>query len=158
MRASGRGRITNSGFQGYNYGAPTDTTNYSGANYLGSDGDYVVLNGVTQRFAFNHPVAGLTGEVAGQSLQTGSDFFIAGAGSDTFVFLPATGDATIQGFDPAQDQIVLSGHGLHDFNEVLGLTVEDADGNSVIQLGPNDSITLLDVHRIALGAQDFVFL
>ncbi|CAN0513461.1 unnamed protein product, partial [Phaeothamnion confervicola] len=28
----------------------------SGANYLGSDGDYVVLNGVTQRFAYNHVI------------------------------------------------------------------------------------------------------
>ena len=52
----GVGHATNSGFQGYNYGAPIDVTNYSGANYLGSDGDYVVLNGVTQRFAYNHVI------------------------------------------------------------------------------------------------------
>jgi hypothetical protein len=39
-------------------GAPTDQTDYSGANFLGSDGDYAMINGTPQLFGFGNYVVG----------------------------------------------------------------------------------------------------
>jgi hypothetical protein len=42
--------FTDFGYTGMSKGAPTDQTDYSGANFLGSDSDYAMINGTWQLF------------------------------------------------------------------------------------------------------------
>ena len=97
----GVGAKTITGFLGYNYGAPTDRSNFSGNNFVGSDADYVVLNGVTHRFAYNHPVplsSNLAEEPTSHALL---ELLGANAAGGTFDFVHAPNDLRFVGYDAA---------------------------------------------------------
>ncbi len=79
-----------------------------------------------------------------------------GAGSDTFIFNNSTpGDATITDFDTAFDRIELAGFsGIQSFEDLLAGAVQTANG-TLLHVSPTSSITLLDVQKAQLTANDF---
>ncbi|ODN70368.1 calcium-binding protein [Methylobrevis pamukkalensis] len=86
----------------------------------------------------------------------GNDTLTGGSGSDTFVFDVANfGVDTITDF-ASNDIIRFATSLFDDFASVLGATSTNGDGDAVISLGDN-SITLIDVAKADLVADDFIF-
>ena len=86
------------------------------------------------------------------------DHLTGGAEADTFVFSNSAGLDTIYKFDVAEDTVDLVGYaGLASFADLASHLSEDANGNAVITLGADQSITLDGVHASDLTAANFEF-
>lgn len=78
---------------------------------------------------------------------------IGGAGDDNFVFAPGVGADTILNFNTHNDTIQLDGFGnIQNVQQLAALITTDAQGDAVIELGHNDSITLPGVSASYLQA------
>ncbi|MFN3721690.1 MAG: M10 family metallopeptidase C-terminal domain-containing protein [Paracoccaceae bacterium] len=89
----------------------------------------------------------------------GNDTLFGGAGADRFVFAAGSGADVIGDFSPttAGEIIALVGiAGIGSYADVLAAT-SASGGNTVINLGGGNSITLINVAPTALSADDFVF-
>ena len=90
----------------------------------------------------------------------GNDLFDGGADDDTFVFRPGGGADAIAGFVAGagtDDRIDLKGFGgIHDLAAVLALATQ-VGADTVLNFGGGNSITLQNVTRADLDADDFLF-
>jgi serralysin len=80
-------------------------------------------------------------------------FMVAG-GNDVFVFGSRNGDDVIWDFHHGQDAIALIGFGAPG-NRFDHLNIDVVDGNSVIHLGGDNSVTIMGVTNLL--ASDFLF-
>ena len=88
---------------------------------------------------------------------TGTDFLNGGAGDDHFVYAAAYGADTIFGFvaGGTQDRISLPGLNFATFAEVIALATQ-VGPDTVFDFGGGDTLTLRNVQRGSLNADDFV--
>jgi Ca2+-binding RTX toxin-like protein len=84
----------------------------------------------------------------------GNDRLTGGKGNDTFVFAAGFGHDVVTDFSHG-DRIEFDGHLFHDFHDVLASTRE-VNGNAVITLDHNDTITLQGVNLHDLHAHNFL--
>jgi hypothetical protein len=78
---------------------------------------------------------------------------VGGPGNDTFVFHPGMGAETLGNFNPKADTIDLDGFSnIHSLHQLAAQITTDAQGDAVIALGHNDSITLPGVSENYLEA------
>ena len=86
---------------------------------------------------------------------TGSDVYTGGAGSDTFIAeLSKPGADTISDFNPSQDTIDLQGFG--GIENISRLSVSEADGGTLLEIGTGGSLYIEGVTPDQLGAQNLL--
>jgi hypothetical protein len=87
------------------------------------------------------------------------DDHLTGSGSgDLFVFAQPIGNDVIYNYNAASDKIdLVSFDNIASFSDLQGNIVDDANGNAVITIGSNETITVNGVHAASLTANDFVF-
>jgi VCBS repeat-containing protein len=117
----------------------------SWTNADGSSGSMFIYDNV-EVFAQGAPIFALSAE----------DHLTGSSGSDLFVFgQPISGD-TLHNFDAVADKIDLIGFdGIGGFGDLA--IADDGQGNAVVTLGANQTITILGVAAASLGADNFVF-
>ncbi|MGE4167524.1 MAG: calcium-binding protein, partial [Xanthobacteraceae bacterium] len=86
----------------------------------------------------------------------GDDILIGGGDDDLFVFEDGTGNDTVTDYAPGADRLDVSAF-YADF-ATLETQIEDVDGNAVIHLDADDSVTLIGIQKVQLQSTDFVFL
>ena len=85
----------------------------------------------------------------------GNDTLTGGAGTDTFVEATGSGADTVTDFTVADDVLDVSGHGLS-AAEALALAADDGSGNTLVDFGNGDTVTLTGVAAADLTAANFV--
>ncbi len=119
----------------------------SWTNPDGSSGTGVIADNV-EAYAPGSPIFALSGD----------DNLTGAGGNDLFVFAQPIGHDTIYNFNPATDTVDLIGvAGIGSFSDIQANVADDANGNAVITIGPDETITLHGVHAASLTASDFVF-
>ncbi len=93
----------------------------------------------------------------------GDDTVVGNGGNDVFVFSVGDGNDTFNAFTGGQgirDVIQLSGFGaaFDTFAEIFDAATDDGFGNTTIDFGGGDSITLIGDSKADLNADDFMFL
>ncbi|WP_223466435.1 beta strand repeat-containing protein, partial [Pseudomonas sp. GL-RE-26] len=84
------------------------------------------------------------------------DNLTGSSGADTFVFAHPIGNNVIYSFDATADKIDLIGFtGVNDFADVS--IVNDANGNAVLSIGADQTITVKGVDAAALSAANLLF-
>jgi hypothetical protein len=88
---------------------------------------------------------------------TQSNQILSGTGSpDNFVFnFTNVGQATVTNFHADTDVIELKGSPFASLQAILEATHDDANGNAIVALDSNDTITLTGVHKSQLTQTDF---
>ncbi len=137
--------------------AITPDVNFVGATLLhvtetwtnpdGSAGSMVVSDNV-EAYAPGSPIFAVAG-----------DDHLTGTGSgNLFVFGQPIGHDVVYNFNAALDKIDLIGFdNIAGFGDIQGNIADDANGNAVITLGANETITVYGVHAASITASDFVF-
>lgn len=89
----------------------------------------------------------------------GNDQLEGGNGSDTFIFRTGFGNDVIADFSvTGGDVIEIAGFsGIDEFSDLATLFSE-ADGSTVINFTPSDSLSLVGVSAASLSANDFLFV
>ncbi len=87
----------------------------------------------------------------------GDDKLYGGTGNDTFIFDPDFGNDAIFDFETSGDIIELNGLGVSSFAELQNY-FEQKGGNLVIDFGDGNSITLEDVNKNDMTADEFRFI
>ncbi|GGE25549.1 hypothetical protein GCM10011345_34380 [Gemmobacter megaterium] len=91
----------------------------------------------------------------------GNDLLNGGPGADTFVFAPGFGQDTVVGFNAGlagdQDVLAISSSLFGNFAAVMAATA-NVGAHAVITVNASTSITLLNVQRADLVADDFLFI
>ena len=91
---------------------------------------------------------------------SGADFLNGGAGDDRFVYAPGNGADLIFGFAAGagtDDRIDLSAfQNITSLTDILGRATQ-AGSDTVIDFGGGDTLTLQNVARGSLSADDFIF-
>ncbi len=92
----------------------------------------------------------------------GDDTVIGNGGNDVFIFASGDGNDTFETFTEGAgvgDVIQLSGFGaaFDTFAEVMAAATDDGFGNTVIDFGGGDTITLTGITSANLHDDDFVF-
>jgi Ca2+-binding RTX toxin-like protein len=88
----------------------------------------------------------------------GDDLLLGGAGDDTLVFEPFSGNDTVGDFAAgagSEDLLDLRGRGFTDAANVMENATQDG-GDVVIDLGNGDSVRLVGTELSALHADDFL--
>src|ERR1700676_226990 len=87
------------------------------------------------------------------------DDHLTGTGSaDLFVFAQPIGNDIIYNFNAASDKIDLIGFNhIASFADIQGNIADDANGNTVIKIGANETITVNGIHAASFTASGFVF-
>jgi hypothetical protein len=88
---------------------------------------------------------------------SGDDNLTGSNGQDTFVFSQPIGNDVVHSFDVSSDVIDLISYGWQSFSDVQAHSADDANGNAVITLGDDQTITLDGVHTADLTATNFEF-
>ena len=88
---------------------------------------------------------------------SGDDTLTGAGANDEFVFAQPIGNDTVYNFNAASDQIDLIGFGISGFAALQSSIADDANGNAVVTLGQNKTITLVGIDATALSASNFVF-
>jgi Ca2+-binding RTX toxin-like protein len=109
-------------------------------------------------------VGGLPAQVSVSGFETANDklFVDGGTGDDTFVYAPSGPAVTIGDFvagantDDKIDLKAFAGAGIHDLNAVLALATQSG-ADTVIDFGGGHIITLQNVTKTDLNADDFIF-
>ncbi|KQW23053.1 hypothetical protein ASC80_06970 [Afipia sp. Root123D2] len=114
------------------------------------------FNFIFQQSAGNNG-ATLTGTAGNDAIfaTNGSDNLTGNTGHDTFVFNDLAGTDVITDFHQGDDHIQLCATDVADFSALLAMTSDNTNGDAVIAVSAQDSITLLGVHKAALTANDF---
>ena len=135
----------------------TPDVNFVGATVLnvvetwtnsdGSAGSMVVSDNV-EAYAPGSPIFAVAG-----------DDHLTGSGSgNLFVFAQPIGNDIIYNFNATSDKIDLIGfNNIASFADIQGNITDDANGNAVITIGANETITVYGVHAASVTASDFVF-
>jgi Ca2+-binding RTX toxin-like protein len=89
---------------------------------------------------------------------TGNDTMAGGNGGDTFVFDPDFGHDAVSDFKPKTDTIQFDQSLFADFAAVQANAANDGNGNVVITLDADNTVTLEDVTFAQLRAGDFTFV
>jgi Ca2+-binding RTX toxin-like protein len=99
----------------------------------------------------------LTGTAGNDAIfaTNGSDNLTGNTGHDTFVFNDLAGTDVVTDFHQGDDHIQLCATDVADFSALLAMTSDNTNGDAVIAVSAQDSITLLGVHKAALTANDF---
>jgi hypothetical protein len=113
----------------------------------GSLGSTVVADNV-EAFAPGSPIFAVAG-----------DDHLTGTGSaDLFVFAQPIGNDIIYNFNATSDKIDLVGFdNIASFADIQNNIADDANGNAVITIGSNETITVDGVHAASITASDFEF-
>ncbi|MEO0883357.1 MAG: CHRD domain-containing protein [Pseudomonadota bacterium] len=85
----------------------------------------------------------------------GDDTLTGEGGADTFVEAEGSGADTVTDFATAEDVIDVNGHGLT-ASAALALAADDGNGNTVIDFGDGDTLTLTGVASADLTEANFV--
>jgi len=87
------------------------------------------------------------------------DDHLTGTGTgDLFVFAQPIGNDIVYNFNAASDKIDLIGFAnVASFADIQANIADDANGNAVISIGANETITVYGVHAASITASDFVF-
>jgi hypothetical protein len=87
------------------------------------------------------------------------DDHLTGTGTGNFfVFAQPIGDDIIYHFNATSDKIDLVGfNNVASFTDIQGNIADDANGNAVITIAANETITIDGVHAASITANDFVF-
>jgi serralysin len=91
---------------------------------------------------------------------TGNDYLVGGGNNDIFVFGPDSGRDAVADFTAGAgigDVIEIGGGIFADFDAMLAHS-RQVGNSTVIDLDANSSITLTDVFKTSLAADDFAFL
>ena len=104
----------------------------------------------------------LSGDEGNDTLNggVGDDILSGGTGNDSFVFKANLGNDTITDFVAgagSEDSIRIEGLNISTFDDVLQLA-EQSGADTVIKIDAENSITLTDVQKTALHADDFQFV
>ncbi|EJM66905.1 beta strand repeat-containing protein, partial [Pseudomonas sp. GM55] len=119
--------------------------NMSWTNADGSIGNAYVADNV-EAFAPGNPIFALSTD----------DNLTGSSGADTFVFAQPIGNNVIHSFDVATDKIDLIGFtGVNDFADVS--IVNDANGNAVLSISADQTITINGVDAAALSGANLLF-
>jgi hypothetical protein len=87
-----------------------------------------------------------------------NDTLTGASGNDLFVFAQPIGNDTIYNFNAGTDRIDLIGFNtLSSFSDLQANLTNDANGDAVITIGADQTITLHGVDAASLTANDFVF-
>jgi len=89
---------------------------------------------------------------------TGVDFLNGGPGDDRFIYLPGYGADTIFGFAAgagSEDKVLAAFPGVSTFVDVLARATQ-VGSDTVINFGGGDTLTLRNVARSSLAADDFI--
>ena len=135
----------------------TPDVNFVGATLLhvtetwtnpdGSTGSAVVSDNV-ESYAPGSPIFAVAGD----------DHLTGTASGNLFVFGQPIGHDVVYNFNAALDKIDLIGFdNIAGFADIQGNIADDANGNAVITLGANETITLYGVDAASVTASDFVF-
>ena len=119
----------------------------SWTNPDGTTGNALVTDNV-EAYAPGSPIFALAG-----------DDHLTGAGAnDLFVFAQPIGHDVIYNFNAASDKIdLIDFSNVSSFADIQGHIADDANGNAVITVGTDETITLNGVHAAAVTASDFAF-
>jgi Ca2+-binding RTX toxin-like protein len=88
---------------------------------------------------------------------TGNDLLVGGAGHDTFVFSANFGHDTIAGFQAGCDAVQFDAGLFSCVADILSHIANDCQGNAVLTLDPNNSVTFHDVTKETLEAHQSNF-
>ncbi|MDH6263564.1 hypothetical protein M2427_007520 [Bradyrhizobium sp. BR13661] len=128
-------------------GAAVLTVTESWINSDGSANSKIVSDNV-EAYAPSSPIFAIAGD----------DHLTGTGNSDQFVFAQPIGNDVIYNFDPTTDRIDLIGFsGIATFGDLQGNIADDVNGNAVIHLGANETITLSGVHAADLTSNGFEF-
>ncbi len=161
-------------------GAGTDTVDYSGyissiianiANMTATDGSgstdsLVNIENVTGS-AYDDQITGDTGDnviIGGAGNDTindgagGTDTLTGSTGSDTFVVSDASGTVTITDFQVGTDTLNLTAVStISSYGELKSVASDDGFGNTIIDLGGGNSLTLTGVAESDISNADATF-
>jgi Ca2+-binding RTX toxin-like protein len=167
--SAGTGGITFALYQGYDHGSADlsaaglgHDTYYDMEGVIGTAfGDTLAGSAMTDMIdggAGNDIIAAGAGDDMIFS-GAGNDVIVGGLGNDTFTFTNGTGNDTIIGFQGGgpDDIFDITSFGFADFSAVMAAT-QNVNGNAVIALDADDSITLVGVTPDQLHPHDFYFL
>ena len=116
-------------------------------------GDAPVSLGSGQTLTQSYNVAVSDAENPTANLHQIVSVSIGGPGNDSFLFSPGIGNDTVVNFNPQSDIIELDNFAnIHSVQELASSIATDTGGDSVIDLGHNDSITLSGVTASYLQA------
>jgi VCBS repeat-containing protein len=116
-------------------------------NSNGSGGAMVVSDNV-EAYAPGSPIFAVAG-----------DDHLTGAGTgNLFVFAQPIGNDIIYNFNTTLDKIdLIDFNNIASFADIRGNIADDTNGNAVINIGANETITLNGVNAASITASDFVF-
>ena len=86
---------------------------------------------------------------------SGNNVLTGGAGVDTFVFNSSFGNDTIMDFNPNEDILQFDHSLFADAATALANATDDGNGNTVITLDANDTVTLHNVTTAMLHLNEF---
>jgi hypothetical protein len=118
----------------------------SWTNSDGSTGHTIVFDNI-EAYASGNPIFAWSGD----------DTLTGSSGHDTFVLSQPIGNDVVHSFDVSSDVIDLISYGWQNFSDVQAHTADDANGNAVITLADDQTITLDGVHAADLTAANFEF-
>jgi len=106
-----------------------------------------------------HAVTGTSGADTLASTSA-NDYMTGGAGADNFTFSPSFGEDTIADYAAGTDSITFDHTIFTDAAAVLAATHDDGNGNTVITVDANNSVTLHNTTQAQLAAHqsDFHFV
>ncbi|WP_085902498.1 calcium-binding protein [Kiloniella majae] len=151
------------GLDSFDGGEGVDTVDYAYTDIAGTidleAGQASFVNGSVESLTSIESVIGSTGDntIVGNN-QT--NVFTGLAGNDTFVFKTDLGHDTITDFvvgAGSEDSIRIEGLNISTFDDALQLS-EQVGNDTVINIDDDNSITLKDVQKTALHADDFQFV
>ena len=87
---------------------------------------------------------------------SGDDTLTGHSGSDDFVFAPGMGADTVTDFKPGTDDIDLTAFLFADFDAVASRLTTSQNGDTVMTLGDDETVTLVGVDALYLDAGDFL--
>ncbi len=89
---------------------------------------------------------------------SGNDTLTGAGANDLFVFAQPIGNDVIYNFNTGSDKIDLIGfNNVASFSDIQANLTDDSNGNAVITVGSDQTITLHGVNAAALTASNFVF-
>jgi Ca2+-binding RTX toxin-like protein len=131
---------------------------------IGGDGNES-LYGDARGYSFVSP-GSITGGTDNLNGGAGDDQLWGGPNNDRFVFNVGSGNDVINDFNQGNsvvgstviehDIINLIAYSIGGFDALKAVISDDSNGNAVIHLSANDSLTLVGVHTGALQASDFI--
>ncbi|WP_417453881.1 calcium-binding protein [Kiloniella sp.] len=151
------------GIDSFDGGEGVDTVDYAYTDIAGTidleAGQASFVNGTVESLTSIESVIGSTGDntIIGNNQ---ANVFTGLAGNDTFVFKSGLGHDTITDFVSgagSEDSIRIEGLNISTFDAVLQLAEQVGD-DTVINIDDDNSITLKDVQKTALHADDFQFV